>query len=378
MKRHWQFKIFLLFLVTLYGLPGMAQETKLSKSIDRTFEVTERLNLEISNKYGNVIIDTWPRNEVALKIEILAFGKDENSAEKLMDRVEFDFKHSDDFIEVESVFDRKKSFFKDLINAVGDYSASLLSKHKLQVNYELTIPESTASITIDNRFGDVHVADMEARLDLTVAHGNIKVNQIQNYSRINLNYGSAKIKVANETNINLKGAELELGQVQKLNLKSSSSKARIGTVNNADIESTNDQIDIEEVRDISGDADFTEIRIGQLTESCRLNQSYGGLEIKGINSDFKSVRLNGKSTDYELYFAKDAHFEVSIYARDDKLKMDEFPGQIEKRYVDEKTKFVSVKGHTGKSGDDRRLNIDAQNGEVNIGFKSVVSETYNK
>jgi hypothetical protein len=169
-----------------------------------------------------------------------------------------------------------------------------------------------------------------------------------------------------------------LEHVQKLNLKSSSSKARIGTMNNADIESTNDQIDIEEVRDISGDADFTEIRIGQLTESCRLNQSYGGLEIKGINSDFKSVRLNGKSTDYELYFAKDAHFEVSIYARDDKLKMDEFPGQIEKRYVDEKTKFVSVKGHTGKSGDDRRLNIDAQNGEVNIGFKSVVSETYNK
>lgn len=378
MKRHWQFKIFLLCLVTLYGLPGMGQETKLSKSIDRTFEVTERLNLEISNKYGNVIIDTWPRNEVALKIEILAFGKDENSAEKLMDRVEFDFKHSDDFIEVESVFDRKKSFFKDLINAVGDYSASLLSKHKLQVNYELTIPESTASITIENRFGDVHVADMEARLDLTVAHGNIKVNKIQNYSRINLNYGIAKIKVANEANINLKGAELELEHVQKLNLKSSSSKARIGTVNNADIESTNDQIDIDEVRDISGDADFTEIRIGQLTESCRLNQNYGGLDIKGINADFKSVRLNGKSTDYELYFAEESNFELSIYARDDKLTMDDFPGQIEKRYVDEKTKFVSVKGHTGKNWDDRRLNIDAQNGEVDIGFKSVVSETYNK
>ncbi|MCK5278772.1 MAG: hypothetical protein KAK04_09540, partial [Cyclobacteriaceae bacterium] len=134
-----------------------AQETKLSKSIDKTFEVSGRLSLEITNKYGNVIIETWPRNEVSLKIEIIAYGKDGSAAEKLMDRVEFDFKHSSDFLEVESVFDRKKSFFKDLLNAVGDYSASLLSKHKLQVNYELNIPETTASITIDNRFGDIHL-----------------------------------------------------------------------------------------------------------------------------------------------------------------------------------------------------------------------------
>jgi hypothetical protein len=378
MKRHWQYKIFLLCLAILYGLPGMSQETRLSKRIDRTFEVTDRLNLEIINKYGNVAIETGPGHEVVVKIEILAIGKDENSAEKLMNRVEFDFKHSSDFIEVESVFDRKKSFFKDLINAVGDYSASLLSNHKLQVNYELTIPESAASVTIVNRFGDVRVADMDARLNLTVAHGNIKVNQIQNYSRINLNYGIAKIKVANESSINLKGAELELQHVQKLNLKSSSSKARIGTMNSADIQSTNDQISIEEVRDISGDADFTDMKIGLLTESCRLNQNYGGLEIKVIYADFKSVRLNGKSTDYTLYFTKDAHFELNIYARDDKLNLTDFPGQIEKRYMDERTKFVSVKGDTGNGGGERRLNIDAQNGEVNIGFKSVASEAYNK
>jgi hypothetical protein len=378
MKRHWQFKLYLLFLALLYGLTTDAQEIKLSKSIERTFEVTERLNLEISNKYGNVIIDTWSRNEVGLIIEILAFGKDESSAEKLMDRVEFDFKHADDFIEVESVFDRKKSFFKDLINTVGDYSASLLSKHKLQVNYELQIPESTASIIIVNRFGDVHIADLEARLDLTVAHGDIKVNQIRNYAQLNLNYGIAKIKLANEASINLKGAELELDQVQKLDLKSSSSKIRIGTVNNLDIESTNDRIDIEEVRDISGKTDFTEIGIGHLAESCRLNQNYGGVEIKGINTNFSSIRLNGKSTDYQLFFMKNTSFDLSIYARDDKLSLDEFPGQIEKRYMDEKTKFVEVKGHSGKNSEDRKLNIDAQNGAVNIGFNQELPETYNK
>ncbi|MCK5370553.1 MAG: hypothetical protein KAQ62_18450, partial [Cyclobacteriaceae bacterium] len=179
MKRYLQFKIYLVLMAILFCHDTWAQETKLSKSINKTFEVSDDLNLEVINKYGNVIIDTWPRNEVSLKIEIIAYGKDGNTAEKLMDRVEFDFKHSNDFLEIESVFDRKKSFFKDLVNAVGDYSASLLSKHKLQVNYELNIPESTASITIDNRFGDIHLGDVKGRLNIKLAHGNLRANKIE-------------------------------------------------------------------------------------------------------------------------------------------------------------------------------------------------------
>ena len=100
MKRNLQFKIYLVLMALLICHDTRAQETKLSKSIDKTFEVSDRLDLEITNKYGNVIIDTSPRNEVSLKIEILAFGKDENAAEKLMDRVEFDFKQSSDSLEV--------------------------------------------------------------------------------------------------------------------------------------------------------------------------------------------------------------------------------------------------------------------------------------
>lgn len=378
MKRHRQFKIYLILMTLLICHDSWSQETKLSKSIDKTFKVSDRVNIEIINKYGNVIIDTWPRNEVSLKIEILAFGKDESAADKLMDRVEFDFKHSDDFFEVESVFDRKKSFFKDLVNAVGDYSASLLSKHKLQVNYELSIPEFAASITVDNRFGDVHIGDVEGRVNVTVAHGNLRVNKLVDYSRLSMSYGIAKINEIGEVNISLKGAELEVEYVGKLNLKSSSSTVTVGKAGSIDLESTNDNIKIVEVHDISGSANFTETLISYLGERCRLDQSYGGLTIKNIPGDFKSVRLSGKSTDYKLNFSTDANFETRIYARDDKLSIKEFPGLREKRYMDDKSKFVQVTGNFGKRITESKLNIDAQNGEVSIEFIDVLPETYNK
>ncbi len=377
MKRHKQYKIYLVFMALIFCHVGWSQEIKITKSIDKSFVVADRLNLEITNKYGNVIIDTWSKNEVSLKIEILAYGKDRDAAEKLMDRVEFDFKQASDFLQVESVFDRKKSFFKDLINTVGDYSASLLSNHKLQVNYELSIPESAASVSVDNRFGDVHLGDIEGRITVTLAHGNLRANKMVDYSRLNINYGNAKIQEVNEGRISLKGADLELDYGQKIDLESSSSTIVIGKVSIFDIQSTNDKVSVNEVRDISGSANFTELSIGTMQESCRLSQSYGSMIIKYIPSSFTSIRLDGKSTDYELMFSDKSNFETKIYVRDDKIDLTNYPGQREKRYVDEKSKFVQITGFFGSKNADRNVNIDAQNGEVKIDFIEAISKIEN-
>ena len=378
MMRQGPFSSIVIAVLLLFTQVVTAQETKLSKSINRSFSITGRLNLEVSNKYGNVIIETHDKNEVALKIEILAFGKDESSAEKLMDRVEFDFKNTTDFLQVESVFDRKQSFFKEMLNSVNDYSASLLSKHKLQVNYEITIPQTTASVSIINRFGDVHIADINARLDLTVAHGNLRLNDVKQFSRINMNYGNARINRINEASLDLKGAELDLGAAEKLTLTSSTSTAQIGTIDIADFTSTNDKITIESVREISGTVNFTSLQIFYLGEACRLNQSYGDVTIKNIQSTFNDIRLNGKSTDYYLNFQKSTAFDLRINTRDDKLQLPDFPGKIQKRYLDEKSKFIEVTGYVGKENASRKVNIDAQSGTVKLAFTDPAKESYNK
>ena len=130
--------------------------------------------------------------------------------------------------------------------------------------------------------------------------------------------------------------------------------------------------------DISGSANFSELSISLLNESCRLNQSYGEMTVKNVPASFKSIRLNGKSTDYKLIFSNNSNFETRIYARSDKLMITEYPGQREKRFMDDKSKFVQITGYFGADHDDRKLNIDAQNGEVIIDFIDVMPETYNK
>ena len=354
------------------------QETKLSKTIDRSFAFSDRPDIEITNKYGSIIIDTWQQNEVQLKIEILAYGKDETAAEKLMNKVEFDFKHTKDYLEIESVFDRKKSFFRDLVNAVGDYSASLLSKQKLQVNYELTIPESVSSVSIENKFGDVHMDDVNGRVDLTVAHGDLRTNNLEDFSRINVNYGKVRIKTVNEAEVLLKGAELEVEFAGKLNLNTSSSDITIDEALVIDLESTNDKIQINSVRDLSGSANFTEISISHLAEMCRINQSYGSLTVRHLPGSFRAVSLHGKSTDYTISISDGANFDSKIYAREDKLTIRDFPGKREKIYMDDKSKFVQISGPFGLIESESTLHIDAQNGEVFIEFEDTSADANSK
>ncbi|MDZ7607260.1 MAG: hypothetical protein U5K79_17135 [Cyclobacteriaceae bacterium] len=378
MMRPGPFSSIIAALVLLCTQVVVAQETKLSKSINRSFDISGRLNLEVSNKYGNVIVETHNKNEVALRIELIAFGKDESSAEKLMERVEFDFKNTTDYLQVESVFDRKQSFFKEMLNSVNDYSASLLSKHKLQVNYEITVPENTASISIVNRFGDVHIADMNARLDLTVSHGNLRLNDVGQFSRINVSYGKARIHSIDEASVDLKGAELDLDKAGKLTLTSSTSTALIGSVDFAELTSTNDKITIESVREISGTVNFTSMQIYFLEEAIRLNQSYGDVTIKNIQPTFRDIRLNGKSTDYQINFQKSTAFDLRINTRDDKLQLPDFPGKVQKRYLDEKSKFIEVSGYVGAANSGRNVSIDAQSGLVKLVFIDPTKESYNK
>lgn len=240
------------------------------------------------------------------------------------------------------------------------------------------IPESSSSVTIDNRFGDIHMGDIEGRVNITLAHGNLRVNKLQDYCRLDVNYGKAKIKEINEGRMSFKGGELELEYASKLNLNSSSSQIEIDKVLVIDLESTNDKIVIAEVHDISGSANFTEMSISYLNNGCRLDQSYGSMTIKHIMDGFKTVRVNGKSTDYRLIFSKGVSFESRIYARDDKLSIANYSGKREKRYMDEKSKFVQLSGNFGNDTSESKLNINAQNGEVKIDFTEVLSESYNK
>ncbi|MDN5201731.1 hypothetical protein QQ008_10170 [Fulvivirgaceae bacterium BMA10] len=363
------FKLFLALSI-IFGWKGVSaqSETKLSKTITQQFNVSNGSSIDIKNKYGQVIIDTWDRNEVSLKIEVTAFGRNKAASEKILNRVDFDFDKAGSFLNIETVLDRKSGFFKELWNDIGDYSKTLLSKNKLTINYEIQIPE-TARIKIENKFGDVYLGDLDNQCKIELSNGNLKANNLNGYTDISLSFGDASIKYIKDGNMELKVSDSEIIRVGRIDINSSSSKILIHEADRLKINSRNDKLKINEVNHFFGKSSFSKVDVVSLHDITDLDMNYGEFAISRVHDSFSKIQLTGKSTDFNIKFDRDSYFNADLKAREDELELPDNTSVVDKEYTDDKETFVSLLAKIGNTkSNPAMVNINAMKGDVKLDF----------
>ena len=124
-------------------------------------------------------------------------------------------------------------------NSLGDYSKTLISKNKISIDYELTIPISS-SLVLDNKFGDVFIDKLEEETKIKVAHGDFKANELKGSSKLNLSFGKCRITRLNKAFLVLISAELNIREGGDINIESSSSKLDMTNIQSLKLNSRND------------------------------------------------------------------------------------------------------------------------------------------
>ena len=347
----------------------MSQDaSQLTKTITEQYTVSSGDNVEVKNKYGQVIVNTWPDNKVQLKVTITAYGKSQSAAEKIINRVGFDFNQVNNYVILETVLDRKSGIFRELLNNIGDYSKTLLSKDRLDVDYELYVPE-TAILKIDNKFGDVFLGDLKNDCKVEISNGNLKASDLSGFADIGISFGNAYFNTIERGDFTLKVADVEIEDANILNINSSSSDVTIRKVAKARINSRNDKIKITQIGHFSGRSSFSKIEVNELLNLTDLDMNYGRLAVAEINDGFTRIQLTGKSTDFNLSFASLSYFNASLTARKDKLVLPTKISDVDIDYLEDNDNLVSVNGTIGNKKDNpSSVNIDAQKGDLKVFF----------
>lgn len=330
------------------------QQTTLVKTIEQNFNVNSSAMLEINNKYGGIVVNGWDQNKVLVNIRIATFGKTSYDTEKLMDRVEFDFNVTRDYVIIETVLDRRKGVFADFFSTIGDYSKALLSKNSIDIDFEVFVPHG-AAIDLKNRFGDIVLNDLSGKVTISLAHGNFKSGDLPGFSRIQVSYGNISVSQMSKGYVSLRGGELDLPKSDKVNIRSSSSKLFLKEASELSLESTSDKVMITRIGSLKGKGSFSNIEIQELAQYCDFDQSYGELFIHAVKGDFSVVKLTGKSADFTVNVLKDASFSADITTREDKLLLVEKPDNMERTYTDEKQRYVNVTGFYGKNSESKSV-----------------------
>jgi len=361
----------LLFGQNLLAIQANPEDgTKLTKTLNRSFKVGSNAHLNLSNKYGQMLVSTWQKDSIKVEIEISAYGNDTKTAESLLERVDVEFAGAMDFVKIETVLDKNKDIFDEIWNKITDYSKAVLSENNLKINYTVFIPETT-SVELNNKFGDVYLDKILKKSTISVSYGDLRANELGN-TVLDLRYGSATIKNIQDATLRLQIAEADILKSKKINLESHSSTVYFADADELKINSRNDRLRIDEVNYLNGTTSFSKVRIESLSSELALFMSYGELEMNKVKKNFESVRIDSKSTDLSLRFDKEAYYEVETIeavAEDKKSAnfLDMAQGLTGNKNSFSANRQSSSKKIYGKAeGKMGKVVINAQKGEVRI------------
>ncbi|MEO1052033.1 MAG: hypothetical protein AAFX87_15480 [Bacteroidota bacterium] len=349
--------------------PGNDEDTKLTKTITKGFVLPKNGSVELKNKYGQIVVNNSEDDSVRVSILVTAFGKDYSSANKILSRVDFDFDQTNQYITIETLLDRKSGFIKEVWNNIGDASKALLSKNKLEVDYEIYIPK-WAQLNLENKFGDVYLHERDGPCEITVSHGNLRANAFNARANIEASFGDVKIKYLKSGNLTLKAAEADIQKIGEVDMKSSSSEIRVKEAIELKVDSRSDKLlRIGKINRLSGKGLFSKITVERLDRSIDMDMNYGEIESSEVVFNFSRIDISGRSTDIQLYFEDQSYVELDIEAKQEDLSLPVERSDVNTSYLDDKGKYVKVTGNIGtKNNYPGRVTIKAQGGDVDINF----------
>ena len=364
--RVWGRVIILVIGILLATYITQAQSRTLVKNISQSFKVEKKSTVELTNKYGDVILQTWDIDSVLVNVKITAYGKNDEILTKNMERVDIEFNSFGDVLTIETILDRNSSMFKEVINSLGDYSKTLISKNKINIDYELTIPASTLLI-LDNKYGDVYLESLSQDATIKLAHGDFQAEELTGTSKLELSFCKARIKKLNKAFVDLKGAELNLREGGDIVLTSSSSTFDVRTVQSLKVDSRNDKIHLENVTAVRGFASFSNILVDSMLDRIDMELNYGDLLVHSVNSNFNLVSINTKTADVNISLDMGSYFSTTLIGREDRMYLTSNFMGLEKNVSTENEKIITLTGTVGMiKPKQSQVRITGESGDITV------------
>lgn len=188
------------------------------KNYSKSYSADSNDQLDLSNTYGRITVNTWARNEVKVDVQIKASANRESVAQDGIDMVSIDDNKDGNVIS-----------FRTRINNNSNWGRS--DHHKIDVNYIVYMP-AKMQLDVKNNYGTIILPDLSGLVRVKANYTNVSTKRLSNPmcelagnygnftvaelngGRINVNYGNVTVEDANNLKINVNYGNLSLGTVK--------------------------------------------------------------------------------------------------------------------------------------------------------------------
>jgi hypothetical protein len=356
-KSDYKSGILLFLTLLLVNLTLQAQE--ITKEFHKEYTAGPNTTLDISNRYGDVVIQSWDKDQVIIDVKVTVELPNKEKAQKMISYIDVQFSESENLISVKTVID-------DKFNFTGWGSDS----KKFSIDYNVKMPAATA-LSLANKYGNTDIDELHGLVDLDIKYGNLTAGKltrgnIKPLSSLNLAYGKGTIDEAGWLDLTIRYAgNFGITKSQALLLDSKYSKLSLGETSSIVGESKYDNLRISRINNLVLENGYSDVNIEELTKKLTYEGSYGSFSVENIPAGFETISTDTRYMGVKLGIAESASYMLEAKVSYGGLKYNEDNFKNQRRIVENNSSEIS--GTIGyEESPTSKVNVTASYGSVRL------------
>ena len=334
-----------------------------AKSFTKSFSIDKNDKVNLSNKYGSITIKTWDKNEIKVDVDLKAYAKTENEAQKLLDDVSISANKTDDLVSYKTEMGTRNGNWGSNVR-----NGKTIWRREVKVNYIIYMPMVNA-LTATQQYGNIIMGDFSGPTSIKIQYGNLTAGNLTNTNNyLSIQYGKGDVKNMGGADIKHQyGNGLTIGTISNtLNLNAQYTSVKIAAVkgattikhqygNGTTIGSVSGSLNV--------NTQYCTINIGTLRGNLISKAQYGKVIIDEIDAD-KNLDIDAQYTNVNLSFATNYNADFNISTSYGSFK---YGANITARRLgDDDKNYSSSKKYTGQisKGGSNTITIKSQYSDI--------------
>lgn len=326
-KYYWILFLFLLPLES-YGAPVAI--VPFTRTVTKTFTVSNEAQLTVNNKYGRVNLHTWDKNQIQAVITITANGSNSDNAQSLANKVAIQSSQSGNNVTLATQYDANSasSFWKRFFGGGGN------QKNYIHIDYTIYIPHSLADMLVANNYGDVAGDNIPGNFSLDMNYGNFHISNVSGNFKLNVNYGSGSLSGISEGIIQANYTEFNLDNVNNLTINSNYSDYKISNAGQIVFKGNYGNLSIGEINKITSGSNYTDYKISTLQQQAKMETTYGDIRIGTLGNQFTLMNIRSTYGNIKAGIPKNLPVRLNIDLTHGDISTHTLPLQIQEKIND--------------------------------------------
>ncbi len=266
------------------------------KTFSKTYPVTAKDRLSLKNKFGEVNINLWDKNEIKVDVMMVGYGKDDEQAQKYLESITIVDSRSASLVAFSTEIAEEKNSWWGGGNGWSWHSGEDNRIRKgVEINYVVFMPKNIA-LNLNNSYGKTQIGDFSADLSVSSSYGSLVTNNLTGATKdIKVAYGKASIQGLEQGTLKISYSSLELSKGGNISLKNSHGSVNLGTIENLD-----------------ADLSYSTAKIAKLEQVAKLELDYGGIDIREVGRTAKSIDIKANYSSVKLPDGDDNNYDFDV------------------------------------------------------------------